>query len=779
MMQKKKLFLIGITCLLSLFLIPIHSEAEAKPYQNQTGSKLFTYGDNYIREDNLATGYNKTTIFPYVKLLDYTDQNGFDHYVDYKLTNNATKVVLETQDSGSLIFDKATCSYNLAEAGKITTQNVAKIKNVSYTIKGKQANDTVWTNINSINNAACVVSVTTSPNSVLITGSKTSAAGTFEIQILHKPGQSLKETLRGFNNNPAWNNHNVGFTQTFEVPQIIKFGTIQYDLSEFNNTVLPRSWIEANHAKLLRLSNNISYDFGLGFDNLNDVKITWINGKAKLSLNYLYPTGIVPYQQWIAIDPTFSTGDFNDGSVSSANALGTSCSATYSSNNTNSRILKRDSGTNAECQGAYVQYKVTSIPDNAQVTNASISYTQTWGAGGEACEWRYLSLTGGPSGNQATYDNIVRTTGTNYTKIKQADSACGTNGAKTVLFNQTAFDLFENDIRAGGDNKIDIGWGFNSWVRGGSLVFTNDNILETSTLTLTYTTTKPPNAVTDLTKISSTATTIDLDWSQPGLNGETLTGYQINKTASSPPNTILVNNTGSATSSYTVTGLTACTPYYFRVSAWTTGGNNATGNILNATTSCYTVPAAPTLTATAESDTAVRFTSVNGTTGDFNIAWYSVRCVVNNAPAWSVVVTNSSVPNPRIYVYSGITVADSVTCQWRDGSFAGFGDWSNNATGSPALTIVHSLRSPDSDRLLKLASWFDSLGGVYMGMSLFPFIVMMVGLLATPRTTHIFVIITLMFMGIIHASGYYQYPPWFWTLSLLFATVIVLARKYI
>jgi hypothetical protein len=91
--------------------------------------------------------------------------------------------------------------------------------------------------------------------------------------------------------------------------------------------------------------------------------------------------------------------------------------------------------------------------------------------------------------------------------------------------------------------------------------------------------------------------------------------------------------------------------------------------------------------------------------------------------------------------------------------------------------IITPQRPADSDRLTQLAAWFDSLGGVYMGMSLFPFLVMMIGFLAGPKTTHIFVIITLSFMGIIHASGYFVYPEWFWIFSLFFGMVVVLSRK--
>jgi len=95
-----------------------------------------------------------------------------------------------------------------------------------------------------------------------------------------------------------------------------------------------------------------------------------------------------------------------------------------------------------------------------------------------------------------------------------------------------------------------------------------------------------PNAVTTLTSTGQTVSTVGLSWSQPNLNGLTLLGYQINYTTpwNKNPATRLVNNTNSSATAYTVSGLTFATEYSFRIGVWTNGGINATGNVLNVTT---------------------------------------------------------------------------------------------------------------------------------------------------------------------------------------------------
>lgn len=102
-------------------------------------------------------------------------------------------------------------------------------------------------------------------------------------------------------------------------------------------------------------------------------------------------------------------------------------------------------------------------------------------------------------------------------------------------------------------------------------------------LTFTYTTTPAPDAVDDLVADVITGGGFDLNWTEPGLNGETLINYALNSTTPTGDPLTFVGNTTS--SDYSVTGLTPNTTYSFRASALTAGGYNVTGaNILNVTT---------------------------------------------------------------------------------------------------------------------------------------------------------------------------------------------------
>src|SRR3990172_3619319 len=67
-----------------------------------------------------------------------------------------------------------------------------------------------------------------------------------------------------------------------------------------------------------------------------------------------------------------------------------------------------------------------------------------------------------------------------------------------------------------------------------------------------------------------------------------LSGYQINRTTPWNSNvaTVVVNNTASSNTAYTLLGLTGSTQYSIRVGVWTTtqSVSNMTGNVLNITT---------------------------------------------------------------------------------------------------------------------------------------------------------------------------------------------------
>jgi len=190
-------------------------------------------------------------------------------------------------------------------------------------------------------------------------------------------------------------------------------------------------------------------------------------------------------------------------------------------------------------------------------------------------------------------------------------------------------------------------------------------------------------------------------------------------------------------------------------------------------------PEAPSLVVTALSDSSFRATITNGTdTGAFQIKDYALRCEFNSSGSWVTHTANSTIIVPRAPEYTSLSQGAYI-CQARDGSSAGWSLWSANATETLSLQVLSDQRTtitnPD-DKLLAFINFIAGQGGVYFGLGAVPFGVMLIGFMAGKKTVRIFTLATLMLMGILHASGYYVYPDWYWTLALLFGIILVMGR---
>ncbi len=285
-----------------------------------------------------------------------------------------------------------------------------------------------------------------------------------------------------------------------------------------------------------------------------------------------------------------------------------------------------------------------------------------------------------------------------------------------------------------------------------------------------------PDSITDLSLDSSTQTSATVSFTPPNLNGGNLTTYSL-YLDTPQTNNVITFNQNFTDNPLTITGLTLGTSYSANATAITEGGANFTAvNILNFTTATFNPPGTPTLSASALSDTAIRFTSVPGTAGDNSTAWYGVQCELNGAGGWLNTVSNSSYVS--FYEYTGLTLGDVLICQWRDGSADGWSGWSNNATDTLELAVLSAQRTiaDTDDKLIQFINMVSGMGGVYFGLGALPFGVMLLGFMAGKKTVRIFTLATLFLMGIIHASGYYVYADWYWTLALLFGIVLVMGR---
>ena len=131
-------------------------------------------------------------------------------------------------------------------------------------------------------------------------------------------------------------------------------------------------------------------------------------------------------------------------------------------------------------------------------------------------------------------------------------------------------------------------------------------------------TTSTPSAPSSLTATAASSTQINLKWTD---NSGIETGYKIERgTASAGPFTQIAT-VGASVASYSNTGLSAATTYYYRVRAYNATGNSGYSNTANATTADVppAVPTALTATAVSSSQINLAWTQNSGNETGFKI----------------------------------------------------------------------------------------------------------------------------------------------------------------
>ena len=168
-----------------------------------------------------------------------------------------------------------------------------------------------------------------------------------------------------------------------------------------------------------------------------------------------------------------------------------------------------------------------------------------------------------------------------------------------------------------------------------------------------------PGAPTSLSATAGGQTSISLTWTAPtNTGGAAITGYKIEVSPNGTSSwSNLEANTGSPTTRYTHSGLTAGTTRHYRVSAINSA--NLTGsasNIVSATTDAATAPGAPTSpSATAGGQTSISLTWTAPTnTGGAAITGYKIEVSPNGTSSWSNLEVNTGSPTTR-YTHSGLT----------------------------------------------------------------------------------------------------------------------------
>jgi hypothetical protein len=607
-----------------------------------------------------VTGYN------YFDVANPDGTHTWSTHEPYILNNGAyvpfVNSGLQTQTDLTTVTLNADGSYTWA--GKFTDKIIAKYADVSDL--------TSWTYPNTLNNDTPDVSW----NGSAFISSKVKA-GVGQLDYKYVLINGVWKTQLEATNLSSLTTRAFGFDQIIDLESdTISFGGVTRNLDNFNGTTFSKQFLIDNKGKVLEFLNGVNFDFDLGFANLYSVTVydTGIN-KSRLVFDYRTSDVLLPNNTLI-IDPTFGYTAGTGGYIHSNGCAGASISKT----STGSFNIGK-AGT--FCYAGWEYWDISTIPDIATITDVSVKYTVTAKTlSGDNCDWFEVT------GNFSTLsDADTWTDATSGTKFVSESTQCNSVSTDKVL------DLGSNadaDLQA--ELVVDNEWGIG--VYGVNRVAGNYIDVTDVRLQVIYTIT-PPNAVIDLGQsIAPTANTIGINWTAPyaGSGGQAIIGYQINMTTPQTNNPLIfVNDTGTTTPNYNVTGLVFGTDYSTRVTAWTnvTGGhplNNATGNVFNFTTSTTTYSDTPTITLVTPHGSAVKL-DLEFTAGIMtNINGYKIQRETPLGAGW-VTLTGNTTTATLFYNDTAPALATNIIYNYRIYSLNGTGI--STASNEYDMTTFH------------------------------------------------------------------------------------------
>ncbi|NDB63066.1 MAG: hypothetical protein EB170_04250 [Nitrosopumilaceae archaeon] len=190
-----------------------------------------------------------------------------------------------------------------------------------------------------------------------------------------------------------------------------------------------------------------------------------------------------------------------------------------------------------------------------------------------------------------------------------------------------------------------------------------------------------PGSVTALSATAASPTQVNLSWGAPSNNGgSAISGYKIEVKKSGGAYEVLISNSQSTSTSFSHTGLTTGTTYYYRVSAVNSVGAGTQSEV-SATPKETT---APTVTATAVSPTSITLTWVPPSqTYKQSITGYKIEQKI--APDTFVVIQDN-VGTKTSYTISGLTTGNTYTYVVSAYFSLGASPQSADATATPLPT---------------------------------------------------------------------------------------------
>jgi Fibronectin type III domain len=200
----------------------------------------------------------------------------------------------------------------------------------------------------------------------------------------------------------------------------------------------------------------------------------------------------------------------------------------------------------------------------------------------------------------------------------------------------------------------------------------------------------PPNPPTGLVATSNSATQINLSWNTPINNGgPPITGYKIQSSIDSGTFTNLVLNSGSTSTVYSHTGLSAGHTYTYKVYAINSiGTSNSSNTAFAIPTLVNTIPYPPTgLSANTASPTGISLSwNAPSNNGGTPISGYKIEAKIGS-DAYTVLVANTA-SSSTSYLNSGLITGTTYTYRVSAINSVGTSNPSNEASATPSKTYT-------------------------------------------------------------------------------------------
>lgn len=277
--------------------------------------------------------------------------------------------------------------------------------------------------------------------------------------------------------------------------------------------------------------------------------------------------------------------------------------------------------------------------------------------------------------------------GTTSINLTWADNS--TNEANFVLMqSSTSGGIFNKliTIPANTTSYTDVGLGSSATYyykiqatnAGGNSSWSNEASAKTNTPPATI-----PVAPSNLIATATSASVINLSWTDNAANE---TSYVLQRSLTSASGYATIATLAANTTSYSNSGLSSSTTYYYRVQALNSNGSSAWSNVANATTAAAGPPAAPgNLTAAATGCNSVFLTWRDNSGNETN---FDLRRSTSQSGTYSTIATLPA--NSTTYTNTGLTKGRKYYYKIRAINSAGNSAYSNTASATASCTTLKS-----------------------------------------------------------------------------------------